>query len=95
MSVMSKEDMSENKPEESTKDDSRPNGGFPHGIQFPTSEMYYGADAVRRNSYGLLEWYTVFPAYNRIGRQCEDGIVLFDFNPGISLEQFKALSGCI
>ena len=87
--------MSDNKPDEATKDDSKPNGGYKYGIQFPAAEHYYGADAVRRTYAGLLEWYTVFPTYNRIGRQCEDGTILFDFNPGLSLEQFKALDGGI
>jgi hypothetical protein len=79
--------------EEIAKDDGKPNGGFKYGLQFPTADHYYGADAVRRTNAGLLEWYTVFPTYNRIARQCEDGTILFDFAPSVTLEQFKSLSG--
>ena len=87
--------MKDNAPEETTRDDAKPNGGFKYGVQFPTADMYYGADAVRRNFAGLLEWCTVFPTYRRIGKQCEDGAVIFDFSPGISLEEFRKLDGGI
>ena len=68
-----------------------PNKGHKFGVLFPV-DNYYFADAVRINESGLIEFYCAHKTHNRYGVATPFGLVV-DYNPKISLEDFKKLPG--
>ena len=61
-----------------------------HPFGIVIGEKEYMADAYRLSRYGLPEWFLVDPVHGSLRESKYDGWILKDYEPGITLEEFKA-----
>jgi hypothetical protein len=68
-----------------------PNKGHRFGILLQLGN-YYFADAIRTNEEGRIEFYCEHATHNRLGMTTPGGL-LVDYNPSMTLNDFKKLPG--